>query len=75
MIDKKNKPYKKNLTITLSPNYCQYLKNLSYQVSVEENRKVSLSELVSAALKKFYPMPQDEIELDFSDKKEEGCNA
>ena len=70
MIDKKNKPLKKNMTVTVGEKYYQFLKSLSYKISAEEDRKVGLSELVKVALDNCYPMPKDQMELDFSDKKE-----
>ena len=71
MIDKKNKPLKKNMTVTVGEKYYQFLKSLSYKISAEEDRKVGLSELVKVALDNCYPMPKDQMELDFSDKKED----
>ena len=51
----KNTPSKTNMTVCIEKEYYQFLKQMSYKLSAEENRKIGLSEVVRRALDAHFP--------------------
>lgn len=49
------KPRKTNLTTLIDISYYEYLRNLSFKMSVEENKKIGIGEIVRRALEEKYP--------------------
>jgi hypothetical protein len=56
---------KTNMTITIDTKYYNFLKRVGYQLSVDENKKIGLSEVVRRALESKFPVPPDQMEMDF----------
>lgn len=56
-----NKPISKtNMTISIDSDYYEFLKKLTYKISVEEENKVGLSKLVRRALDSYCPFEKDQ---------------
>ena len=52
---------KVNMTVNLGEDYYNFLKKLSFELSLKENKKVGLSEVVRRALVLKYPITSKKI--------------
>jgi hypothetical protein len=65
---KQEKEEKLNLTVNVSRNYYVYLRKLSHELSIKENRNVGCSTLVRRALEAKYPIPGAQMHFDFDEQ-------
>lgn len=55
---------KTNMTVNIDMNHYEFLKRLSYRLSMEETKKIGLSEIVRRALDKHYPIDMELEKID-----------